>query len=254
MSDQCSEKGHGLPKTTKGLHRKARKPWPAVALLLGAQPSDVDIVGMRNGAEGGKQIPRVPVPQSWLPTGELGPTERSVGRCSPCLAGMCWQDATAMGGEGGSSATSSHHTSDFLLATVLDPNSGLFFSFLFISPSSGLHLLPCPYLSLALSTSSMSPSPLCPFSPTQFFLPVCLGMPTPSSPPCCLPLSSLWHHDILPASMGDVSISPFIRSHLWTSATCLLPSSCVSAGTFDRKGGHFVSSGSVCHPTLTHSY
>lgn len=89
--------------------------------------------------------------------------------------------------------------------------------------------------------SSMSPPLLCPCSPTKFFLPVCLGMPTQFSPPCLLPPRPLWHHYIIPVSMEDVSISPFIRSHLWISLplTLLSPSLCVFAGTFDRKGGHF---------------
>lgn len=32
----------------------------------------------------------------------LQPAERGAGRCSPQWAGMCWQDAVATGGEGGS--------------------------------------------------------------------------------------------------------------------------------------------------------
>lgn len=126
MSDQHSEKGHGLPKTTKGLHRKARKPWPAVVLLLGAQPSDVDIVGMRNGAEGGKQIPRLSVPQSWLPTGELQPAERGAERYSTCLAGCAGKMQLLQEGREGLQPPAATDTSDFSLATVLEPNSFFF--------------------------------------------------------------------------------------------------------------------------------
>lgn len=138
------------------------KPWPAVVLLFGAWPSDVDTVGMRNGAEGGKQIPRVLcIVQSWLPAAGLQPAERGAERCSPHLAGMCWHDEIATGGERGPQPPAATDTGLFTCPLSLTLKLHFFSVYLTYFRASSLTLL---------SASSLSPpfvlSPLC----DSFFL------------------------------------------------------------------------------------
>lgn len=114
--------GPWLPKTTKGLPRRAKRPWPTVVLLFGARPSDVDIVGMRNGAEGGKQIPRVSC--IWLSFGaglrpwSYNQSKEVLGEAVPSWQGcagkmqLLWEVREGPG-------TSSHQHRTFPLPTVL---------------------------------------------------------------------------------------------------------------------------------------
>lgn len=82
----------GQVHTTKGLQRKARKPWPTCGSVVGAGPLDVDTVGMRNGAQGSKQIPCASVAQSWLIwLCRYSQLKEGAGKRSPRLAGMSWQ-------------------------------------------------------------------------------------------------------------------------------------------------------------------
>lgn len=136
--------------------------------------------------------------------GSLGPVaklvERTAGKCSPCLAGVCWQGTVAYrrreGRVLGQLAAAPTGPSPCPLSFIPAP------SFLLLLPTSGLHFfLPSPAPSLALTASSLM-SPLLVPSPFKqsSFLPVYTGGPSDahSSPPCPLLPISPWHCVLTP--------------------------------------------------------